>query len=427
MSFSIVTASWFRFLLPIGLVALLTPLQDTVTSIIIANTSLSMSLPYILFSVAIILSHVFKHSRCAMIASAMLLTYWVIQNYLQSSLTTGTTLLELCLLAFALPAACFAIYMFKDSAVRSPGFVGYLVVLALLVLWSQLTLKYLVESNFLIFEHPVFFIEEKLSRLPVVLVLYLTVLVLLCAILLLKNNRIVDTAVYSSLLLGSITLIFFHVSYVSSVLFSLAGLLLLVYLLSASYELAFNDRLTGIPGRLALESDLKHLGRKYSLAMLDIDHFKSFNDTYGHDTGDDVLKLVASKLRKVRGGARVYRYGGEEFTILFKGKLAEEALDHLEDLRRDIAEYELTIRNISQRPRSHRKGTKKRGAKNDKSTVSLTISIGLADSYDEKDVNRIIKAADQALYEAKGNGRNCTIAARQLTKDFKGNCAKYIS
>ncbi|WP_194437199.1 GGDEF domain-containing protein [Vibrio fluminensis] len=426
MSFSIVTASWFRFLFPLGLVAFVAFSKDTVNSIIQANESLSLSLPYVLFSACIILSNVFKQSRCAMIACAMVLTYWVIQNNLQSSLSTGTTLFELSLLSFSLPGACLAIYMFKDNTIKSRGFFGFLCILALLVFWNQQALEYVIESDIAYAQHSFMHVSREISRLPVILVLYLVGIVLSCAILVLKYNRIVDAAVYSAILFGSFTFVFFHVAYISTALFTLAGILLLVYLLSASYELAFNDRLTGIPGRLALESDLRHLGRKYSLAMLDIDHFKSFNDTYGHDTGDDVLKLVASKLRKVRGGARVYRYGGEEFTVIFKGKLAEEALEHLEDLRRQIANYELTIRNIQDRPRSHRKGSKKRGNSEEKNVVSLTISIGLADTYDEKSVHKIIKAADQALYEAKDQGRNCTVAARQLTKDFKGNCAKYM-
>ncbi|MEI8597157.1 GGDEF domain-containing protein [Vibrio sp. M60_M31a] len=62
---------------------------------------------------------------------------------------------------------------------------------------------------------------------------------------------------------------------------------------------------------------------KYTIAMLDVDHFKNFNDTYGHDTGDNVLKLVATLLMKTRGGAKAYRFGGEEFTILFKGTYSE--------------------------------------------------------------------------------------------------------
>ena len=56
------------------------------------------------------------------------------------------------------------------------------------------------------------------------------------------------------------------------------------------------------------------------VAMVDVDHFKKFNDTYGHDTGDSVLRMIATKLQKVGGGGTAYRYGGEEFSIIFNGK-----------------------------------------------------------------------------------------------------------
>ncbi|MDP0971523.1 diguanylate cyclase, partial [Klebsiella pneumoniae] len=83
---------------------------------------------------------------------------------------------------------------------------------------------------------------------------------------------------------------------------------------------AFRDELTGLPGRRALNERTQRLGRNYVLAITDVDHIKRFNDTHGHDVGDQVLRLVASKLSKVNGGGRAYRYGGEEFAVVFAGK-----------------------------------------------------------------------------------------------------------
>ena len=88
------------------------------------------------------------------------------------------------------------------------------------------------------------------------------------------------------------------------------------------------------------------LGPHYAIAMADVDHFKSFNDTWGHELGDQVLKLIAGKLERVGGGGRAYRYGGEEFAILFPGKDLREAWPHLEAVRQDIAGYRLAIRGV---------------------------------------------------------------------------------
>jgi hypothetical protein len=88
---------------------------------------------------------------------------------------------------------------------------------------------------------------------------------------------------------------------------SAAGVILLVALLQESHRLAFRDELTGIPGRRALEERLSGLGPVFAIAMVDVDHFKEFNDRHGHDIGDQVLKLVAARLAQIEGGT-AYRY-----------------------------------------------------------------------------------------------------------------------
>jgi diguanylate cyclase (GGDEF)-like protein len=137
-----------------------------------------------------------------------------------------------------------------------------------------------------------------------------------------------------------------------------------------------------------------------------VDHFKKFNDTYGHDVGDQVLKMVAKKMFDVRGGGKAYRYGGEEFTILFPGKRIADALPHLEEVRRVIEAYRLSIRS-DDRPKDEKQGENKRGSRGNSSEVSVTVSIGVAESGDEqRTAAEVIKAADKALYRAKNRGRN---------------------
>ena len=176
-----------------------------------------------------------------------------------------------------------------------------------------------------------------------------------------------------------------------------------------AYQMAFRDELTGLPGRRALNERMQRLGRNYVLAMSDVDHFKKFNDTHGHDVGDQVLRLVASRLSKVTGGGRAYRYGGEEFALVFAGKTAEECLPHLEAVREMIANYAIQLRDQNSRPPDDSAGRQRRGGATN-GAVSVTISIGIAERVVEhRNPEAVLKSADEALYSAKGAGRNCVV------------------
>ncbi|MCF2856415.1 GGDEF domain-containing protein [Pseudoalteromonas sp. SMS1] len=179
----------------------------------------------------------------------------------------------------------------------------------------------------------------------------------------------------------------------------------LVYLVTVSidgYFLAYRDDLTGLPTRRALNQLSLSLGRKYTVAMLDIDHFKKFNDTYGHDIGDQVLKLVASKLTKVKSGGKVFRYGGEEFTVVFPSKTSDIALNALEQLREDIANYDMIIRQQNRQSKQSRRSNPPA----DRKVVNVTVSIGIASRQAKQKFEDVIKTADIALYRAKKKGRN---------------------
>ncbi|WLH12297.1 GGDEF domain-containing protein [Pseudomonas hefeiensis] len=179
-----------------------------------------------------------------------------------------------------------------------------------------------------------------------------------------------------------------------------------------AYQMAFRDELTGLPGRRALNERMQRLGRNYVLAMSDVDHFKKFNDTHGHDVGDQVLRLVASKLSKISGGGRAYRYGGEEFALVFAGKTIEECMPHLEVIRESIANYSIQLRNPDSRPQDDQQGRQRRAGAG-ASCVSVTVSIGVAERIEQRTPEEVLKSADQALYNAKAAGRNCVIAYGQ--------------
>ncbi|MBI2155119.1 MAG: GGDEF domain-containing protein [Candidatus Rokubacteria bacterium] len=182
-----------------------------------------------------------------------------------------------------------------------------------------------------------------------------------------------------------------------------AGLILVVSLVETSHGMAYGDELTGLAGRRALiEALLKH-GDRYAIAMVDIDHFKRFNDEHGHDVGDQLLRMVGARLGDVGGGGRAYRYGGEEFAVLFPGKSAEEIIPYLEALRVGIAVSAFTVRG-RRRPRE-KPDRPRAGAGRKKAAV--TVSIGVAEAGRQHPTpEQVIAAADAALYRAKKAGRN---------------------
>jgi diguanylate cyclase (GGDEF)-like protein len=193
---------------------------------------------------------------------------------------------------------------------------------------------------------------------------------------------------------------------VYSAFFGAAGAILVIALLEESHRLAFRDPLTGLPGRRALEERLRALGSRYAIAMVDVDHFKKFNDTHGHDVGDQVLKLVGARLSEVGGGGRAFRYGGEEFSVLFPGAELADVLAHLEALRASIEGYRMAVR-APDRPKSAEDGMKKRAGSAPSAHLSVTVSIGAcAPSGRLKTPAQVIRAADEALYRAKEGGRN---------------------
>jgi diguanylate cyclase (GGDEF)-like protein len=135
---------------------------------------------------------------------------------------------------------------------------------------------------------------------------------------------------------------------------------------------------------------------------LDVDHFKKFNDQWGHDVGDQVLRRVATALAGVSGRGRAFRYGGEEFAIVFPHDDLGRAGDALETVRARIADTPFRIRG-------QRSGAEERGKKTDSPEHTITVSAGLARG--EGDAAVTFKRADDALYKAKKKGRNRLVRA----------------
>jgi diguanylate cyclase (GGDEF)-like protein len=234
-----------------------------------------------------------------------------------------------------------------------------------------------------------------------------------------------------------------------------AALILAASLIETSYVLAYHDELTGIRGRRAFNESLLSLDQQYAIAIVDIDHFKNFNDTYGHDVGDQVLCMVAKRLSDVGGDGQAFRCGGEEFAIVFRNTSAKEAFEHLDSLRQVIEKSTFQLRGADRRAEKaaeksdeksadknsnrragtnqsdRRKSAKKKTAAALSSSkqrnlfpqpasqspdrlsshvsgqLSVTVSIGVAEpSTRNRQPEQVIQSADQALYRAKNEGRN---------------------
>ena len=198
------------------------------------------------------------------------------------------------------------------------------------------------------------------------------------------------------------------------------GLILASSIIENSYALAYRDELTALPSRRAFNDALLRLDGCYSIAVVDIDHFKMFNDTYGHETGDQVLRMVAAKLDRVSGGGVAFRVGGEEFSILFPGKSIKEAFPHAELLRAEIEACAFHVRGQRERRRGipsvadrrkpvRRKANGRRSSRRPSFSgeLSVTVSIGVAEATARtREAEKVIQAADKALYRAKEAGRN---------------------
>lgn len=164
--------------------------------------------------------------------------------------------------------------------------------------------------------------------------------------------------------------------------------------LERSRREALVDALTGLANRRAFDADLAQMGgvptavNKLCLVMADVDHFKKFNDTFGHALGDQVLKMVGARLARAVGeGVTAYRYGGEEFALLCTGGM-EEAWKVAEGLRATLEKLVLKDSSSGQ------------------ALSSISASFGVARLRSGETGAGLIERADQALYRAKAEGRN---------------------
>ena len=169
---------------------------------------------------------------------------------------------------------------------------------------------------------------------------------------------------------------------------------------------AMTDGLTGLANRKSFDNEFDRIFQDaekskqgFTLLMLDIDHFKAFNDNFGHQVGDQVLRLVARTLKdSIKGKDFAARYGGEEFAIILPDTDLAGAVIVGNALRKAVASKDVINRSTG------------------KVLGRITMSVGVAEYVRDKTVEDIIERADSALYTAKHNGRNQVAAAPSHTK-----------
>jgi len=221
-------------------------------------------------------------------------------------------------------------------------------------------------------------ISQKLPLPDVTVAVYILAMMILLFVLF-SRPGVVERSYFALLSGAGLSLYFFPAMARVEFLFTVALLLVLVFIIRNSFYLAYRDELTGLPGRRALREQMNKLGSLYSIAMIDVDFFKKFND----------------------------RYGGEEFTLVFPGREVADIREELELLRESIADAGFTLRDRKRPANKPAAGSRAAAKKSSGNTVKVTVSIGVADNQGTgSSPDEVIKVADKALYRAKKKGRN---------------------
>ena len=363
--------------------------------------------PYIVFALGATLATGFNRGRAVFALLALVIAYAVQQAWLQQGLNAFSSRVIYAGLTVFVPAflALLAVLPERGTFNRH-GVVRLSVIVALaaftawVVAAGQIEIADWAYRKFL---EPAPFSAGRIPQLGIA-VIALSVLAAMAAALITRSavaaalaGAIVAFAIAAHVPAASVTFSIFTMA---------AELMLAIAVLQDTFRMAFRDELTGVPSRRALNEQLAALGSRYTIAMVDVDHFKKFNDTFGHDIGDQVLRMVAARIARVGGGGKAFRYGGEEFTVLFPGQDTEDAIPHLETLREEIESYGMALRGTD-RPARTKGAKRQRGGWRGKNAVSVTVSIGVAERNERSGTPRaVIQAADRALYRAKEKGRN---------------------
>lgn len=361
-------------------------------------------LPYVFFIIGMSLSWAFNNSREFNILTVLVLIYWGLHQFYWQVSTNQTEAV------FAALCVLLPFNFMLNSKLKERGILtlygmkhlGIIVLQAALIAWLLTTPATLLHQGLLLapIDHVL------LAQTPITqagLVLLIICLLYLCMLLVDKPDAL-HGGLLGAFLVSTAALHLVTNELTSTFLFTMTGITIVMALIFNAYHLAYMDELTNLPSRRALEQHLLTLGSHYTVVMVDVDNFKDLNDTYGHDVGDQILHMLAARLRGVSGGGKTYRYGGEEFTIVFSGRDSLEAKVCVDGLRAEIAATPFVIRG---KERPSEKPMRPKQEKNTKE-IRITISAGISEKAKHHySAQNVVKSADKALYRAKESGRNC--------------------
>lgn len=401
-----------RLFLPVVLLITALFVRESVAGLSTEYQQLLYWMPYVALGIAMLLCIYYNHARLFTITLVLLLVYYLVCMELQTTLAEVRAFFVYSFISVSLPLILLLFYFIPERGLRNRYGALIVSVVPVSLIIAVVVFNAVPEATLMVAMNDYFSIRPFNGYLLSVNASVCYVVTLLAGLYrLYKINSEYIAALLSVLLFVFVTLAYFNLQNISIVMFSVVGVSLILSQMHGAYEMAYRDDLTGLLGRRSLNERLKGLGKRYVLAMIDVDHFKKFNDTHGHDIGDEVLKMVARHIAAVKGGGTAYRYGGEEFCIVFTGKDIEYCMPFLETVHANIEAHRMILRDTEHRSKSSKSAKARRGrrskSRGDK-TVSVTISIGIAEPNDKyRKVNKVLKAADTALYMAKQRGRNC--------------------
>jgi diguanylate cyclase (GGDEF)-like protein len=411
--------AWKVWLVPGGvLLALVVALVNSPVFVLVAP---SMGFDYLaVFAAGLLLAWRFHSSRMLFSLLTLLLAHRAVEFFSAGRLGTGPGHTAQILAALLVPINFIAFAVVRERGLALAGIAPR----ACLLFLESVAVAVLCRP-----ENSVAHSQRAgVGEIPVWALLSFAVAVAVFVQRFLKTRRPIEPGFVWSAAAVFLWLEFAPVGKMADAYVATAGLILAASLIETSYVLAYYDELTGIRGRRAFNEALLSLDQQYAIAIVDIDHFKKFNDTYGHDIGDQVLCMVATRISQVSGAGHAFRCGGEEFAVIFRGLSAKEALEHLQPLRQTIEKSQFRVRGAERRTgrsaedRSERRAGEVDRRRQTKTTkrkavsaglsptpdhLSVTVSIGVAEpSTRYREPEQVIQAADQALYRAKQKGRN---------------------